>query len=1783
MLTPYGATYRLGGGGGVLTMATVLSGPGNGLAVAAGTVVLAGSDTYGGATTISGGSVQLANQAGIPDNNALALSGGTLDLGGFNKAFTQTANFGNAAGTIVNSGSTAGIISLTASGASMTIASLVQDGASPAGFSVTSLGGSSGYNFDFTNPGNTFSGGVTVNNASARMLGTGANTAMGTGTITISNSGFLMIWANTGSFAGSVTVANNFVLNTVGGDQIAAQLGGSATGAPGEKTAIFTDGNTGGSPLTYLTGTITLASSGGIDAYSSDALTVSGSITGPGTLVKGILDFAAGATQNGGGVVTLANTANNYQGGTVVNFGTLKQGASGVIPYGPGAGDLTVNSSTLGSGTLDLAGYNAPLNGLWGNGTVTNSATSGSNLLTVGNNNATSTFAGVIQNPSGSTISLSKSGSGNLTLTGANTFTGATTNNGGTLTLGASNALATSMLTYNGTGSVAFAGGIGTFTLGGLAGSNPTNTLTLSDVAAGNVTLSVGANNANSTYSGLLAGGGGLTKVGSGTLTLNSAAAYAYSGATTLSAGTLAVTNGLALQNSTLTMSGGNLAIAGPTALTVGGLAGSTNLNLQNTASQAVGLSVGANNANTSYTGVLTGGSGLTKVGGGTFTLAAPQNYSGPTVVAAGTLLLGTALPAGVAAHYTFEGNANDASGNGNNGTLVGSPTFTTGKFGQALSLAGAGQYVTVPYSSSLNLTGAYTVSTWVNIASQPAVAGGSGPGLISTRNGGDGTFDVQYDQSSAGVYGLHADIGNGSGWISTGANYTLPGPLTGWNMITYAVNSTSYTIYVNGVQVTSVGMSGTPEFMKPGETLSLGSQEGGGAAYGAAGWLNGAMDDTAVFGSAPSAAQVRSLYLGGAGQLALPPTTPLQVAAGATLDLGGVSQQVASLSDYASGSGTVTNSGVYLATLTIGDSTSTTFSGLIQDGANPSALAKVGAGTLTLANNNTYTGGTTVAAGQLLLNAGNNTLAPAGGITVSGGTLNLGGYSQNATSGIISFQGGTVTGGTISNSGSPYDAQSGAVAAVLGGSAGLSKTTSGTVTLANNNTYSGVTTVAAGRLTLAGGNDTLSPTGPITTTGGTLDLGGFVQDTSGLVSFQGGTVSGGTINNTGSAYDAQAGSVSAALAGNVALVKSNSGVFLLTNSGNAYSGGTQINAGTLSFANGALPGSITFGGGALQWVTGNTQDVSAQVQPIPNGVTAGFDTQGNVVTLAAAPLTGGGGLAKIGAGLLVLGGSNTYGGTTTVSAGTLQVGSGGGSGSLGPGNVVNNASLVFNRTDGYGGAVAASISGTGSLTLSAGNLTLAGGNSYTGTTAINAGVLSLANSAALAGGGTVTFGGGTLQYSAANTQDYSGNIVSSNGPVSIDTNGQSVAFNSGLANSNSGGLTKLGAGVLVLGGTGAYAYGGATTISGGTLQMGVFTPTVQNGGFESPAIAANSFMYYSGLSAGQQASFVWSSSGNPGAGGAGTSGGALLNNSGAWGYTMPYPGGSQAFSLQKNSTLTQSLYFPAGTYTISWSQEQRPGYAAEPYYFQLNGANQGSAYTAGTTSWTAAAASFTIPAAGNYAIGFLGNATTDGSVGLDNIVLSGGGAGSAQLPALTAVNITAAGAAFDLNGGSQTVGSLAGVAGASVLNVGQLTVGGDNTNTLFAGTINGSGNLIKVGTGTLTLTGTSTYVGTTSINQGTVAVTNVSGAVTSLGDPFNGQHHDQHGQRRPRHAAVRRRQRQLPANNQPAGARHDRRLRHVRRRYLLPERFPQFGDGHGPGPDPHGHRALRAAKSARP
>jgi autotransporter-associated beta strand protein len=122
--------------------------------------------------------------------------------------------------------------------------------------------------------------------------------------------------------------------------------------------------------------------------------------------------------------------------------------------------------------------------------------------------------------------------------------------------------------------------------------------------------------------------------------------------------------------------------------------------------------------------------------------------------------------------------------------------------------------------------------------------------------------------------------------------------------------------------------------------------------------------------------------------------------------------------------------------------------------------------------------------------------------------------------------------------------------------------------------------------------------------------------------------------------------------------------------------------------------------------------------------------------------ISGTGSLAQLGAGTTILTGANTNTGGTTISAGTLQIGAGGATGSI-VGNVGDNGTLAFDRSDTmtFGGVV----SGTGSLAQSgAGTTILAGANTYSGGTTISAGTLQIGN-----GGTTGSILGNVLDNSA--------------------------------------------------------------------------------------------------------------------------------------------------------------------------------------------------------------------------------------------------------------------------------------------------------------------------------------------------------------------------------------------------------------------------------------------------
>src|SRR6185437_11767424 len=162
-------------------------------------------------------------------------------------------------------------------------------------------------------------------------------------------------------------------------------------------------------------------------------------------------------------------------------------------------------------------------------------------------------------------------------------------------------------------------------------------------------------------------------------------------------------------------------------------------------------------------------------------------------------------------------------------------------------------------------------------------------------------------------------------------------------------------------------------------------------------------------------------------------------------LRLNGFGQTVASLS----GPGAID---LGAGTLSVGGSGN--FSGAIS---GTGGLVRQGTGTLLLSGTNTYTGQTLITGGTLQL--GNNALADTSSVRVDGGTLDIGDRSDLVR--VVTLASGTIQGTTgVLQASTSFGVESGTIIARLGGAAGLTKLTSGTVTLSGSSTYTGATSV---------------------------------------------------------------------------------------------------------------------------------------------------------------------------------------------------------------------------------------------------------------------------------------------------------------------------------------------------------------------------------------------------------------------------------------------------------------------------------------------------------------------------------------------------------------------------------------------------------------------------------------------------------------------------------------------------------------------------------------------------
>ncbi|NBP40813.1 MAG: hypothetical protein EBV34_20785, partial [Betaproteobacteria bacterium] len=383
--------------------------------------------------------------------------------------------------------------------------------------------------------------------------------------------------------------------------------------------------------------------------------------------------------------------------------------------------------------------------------------------------------------------------------------------------------------------------------------------------------------------------------------------------------------------------------------------------------------------------------------------------------------------------------------------------------------------------------------------------------------------------------------------------------------------------------------------------------------------------------------------------------------------------------------------------------------------------------------------------------------------------------------------------------------------------SGGITKQGNGVLTLSAGNTYTGTTLVSQGTLRAGVASNAFGITSAMVLSNASnvlVELNGF-DNTIG--SLAGGGSTGGTVSLGNKTLTMGSDNTSTTFSGTITgtngqIVKIGTGNQTFTAS-NGYTGLTTVSAGTLTLttnnALGTTTGGTTVGASgrvdfrSVQYTTaegltlnGGTLANSSGSSLFGGAVTLGAnstaDVTGTSLTLSGG-LTGAFDLAKTGAGTLILT-SNGAQTSTTVSQGTLQLGAGGTAGWV-TGNILNNAAVVFDRSDAV--TLAGQISGTGTATKKGTNtVTWTGANSLSGLTTIEGGVLQIGNGGAIGTLGTGDVANsGVLTFNRTGTLSYGG-VVSGTGSV-----------------------TKLASGTVTL--TGNHSYSGGTTIAAGVLEIG--------------------------------------------------------------------------------------------------------------------------------------------------------------------------------------------------------------------------------------------------------------------------------------------------------------------------------------------------------------------------
>ena len=482
----------------------------------------------------------------------------------------------------------------------------------------------------------------------------------------------------------------------------------------------------------------------------------------------------------------------------------------------------------------------------------------------------------------------------------------------------------------------------------------------------------------------------------------------------------------------------------------------------------------------------------------------------------------------------------------------------------------------------------------------------------------------------------------------------------------------------------------------------------------------------------------------------------------GGSLNLNGFSPTVGALSSSTT-AGTITSSSTP-ATLTVQTITPSTYSGLIADGAGMVSLTVAGNSVVTLAGSNTYSGLTLLQGGEL-------GVASAGAIP-SGGTITFtGGALQHSAGNILDYS------AQIFNSTSPIAIDTNGQAVTYNNpfdpsnTGGLTKLGAGSLTLTASNTYGAATTVSGGTLAI----------GAAGVLGANANYGGNIAVASSAAL---------NYNST------SAQTFSGVISGGGALVQTGAGFLTLTAT-NTYSGGTQVNGGTLQLGNNNTVGSEStltpLGSGTVSVTGGGMIDAqpgsTATNYPIANTILLNGGTfwQADGNQQLSGPITigpsGGTLLASWGNKSLTV--TNIIGGSGQLTIGNNGIGSGG--------------LVIVTNVNTFSGTLDVSGNLGGAVTLQLTNPT------------------SFANATVNADGGTFTYTQANITFGAL---EGTGSLALPTGALTVGGIGANTTYNGMMA--GTGGLTIQGPGALTLGN--GQTLTGPLTVASGTLNLASFS-----------------------------------------------------------------------------------------------------------------------------------------------------------------------------------------------------------------------------------------------------------------------------------------------------------------------------------------------------------------------